>query len=410
MRHRQDRTRRAGRTSATAALAVLLGVLSAATCLAADPPREKVIEKGGARLYPVSKRVEIDGKFCLQEGPIELFACAKGGKEYESVISLDVNPEMLHFCLLMMRLKPGKPGTGPRFQGDPDRRPTGSPVTVKVKWRVGKVEEVHRAEDLCWNAIDKRTMLRTPWVFVGSKIHKDPDTGKKIYWANVEKSIITVYWDPFAVLDLPLALGANDEAYVVTKQLVPKRGTPCTVILEPAPPLKVKPTKNAAGGTIFHVDVTKGGRTLINNVEPEDAGKALEKTAKQAPKDSCRVTVDHGAPPQAIAGAFAAIDAAGIQIESVQMERVRADVTDAITVAVDKSGIGVRGKTLSDDEAKVVIQSLVKPPRRSGVEVKVAKGASLKSVVRAVRACQGAKGAVVRIVWFATGPPAKQGK
>ena len=58
----------------------------------------------------------------------------------------------------------------------------------------------------------------------------------------------------------------------------------------------------------------------------------------------------------------------------------------------------------------MVIGGLVGPPDRLGVEVKVAKGASLKNVVRALRACGSAKGAVVRITWFATAPHGMQGK
>ncbi len=380
----------------------------AVSTFAADAP--KIFERGGVRLFIEEKRIEMQGRFCLAEGPIELLACAKGGKEYESVISLDVNPEMLHLCLLMMGLKPGK--TGPLHQGDPDHAPTGDPVVVKVRWNVGDAEVLHRGEDLCWNVIDRRPMDRTHWVFAGSRIQEDPETGKRVYWANVEKSLIVVYRDPFAVLDLPLALGANDDAYVVNKNLVPKVGTPCTVILEPGQ--VGAPEKNAAGGSVFHVDVTGGGRILVNDVQFADLKAALGVIARYAPRDSCRVTIDHG-PTQvefgtstaaAAAEAFEALNASGIAIESVASTHLQPDSKDVATVAVRGNEIAVGGRPLADKEAGIAIRGEVKRAGGGSVVIEVGEDATLAAVARALRACDGADGGLVRIVWGRKKPAA----
>jgi len=367
------------------------------------------ITRSGVRLYVKEKRIEMDGKFCLTEGPIELLVCAKGGKEYESVISVEANPEILHFCLLLLKLKPGE--TGPKFQGDPDRVPTGSPVVVRVRWKDKDGVKTVRAEQLCWNMIDKRTMLKTPWVFVGSKKVKDPDTGKTVYWANVEKSLITVFRDPFAVLDLPLSLGADDDAYAVNKQLVPARETPCTVILTPAE--KVRPRRNAAGGRIFVVDVTAGGRALIDGTQPLKLAEALKKMAGDAPKDSCEVTIDHG-PAAGAAAAFEALDAAGVKIESVRTARLRPGVKDLITVTVSAGGLRIKGKKMSGEQVKAAVRALAadekgpppkdagapaEPLKTIGVHLDVKKGATLKQVAEALRACTGIEGVILRLTW-----------
>lgn len=384
--------RNAMRAVGTALFAVTVLLPGVMAC--GEEAAPKVIKKGGVRFYVEEKRIEIDGKICLAEGPLEYFAVAEGGKEYESVISLTVNPEILHWCLLLMRLKPGE--TGAKYQGDPENVPTGSPVTVKVKWTENGAAKVVPATALCWNALDKRPMEETPWVFVGSKMLEDPDTKKKVYWANVEKSVIDVYRDPMAVLSLPLAASANDESYVVNKQVVPKKDTPVTVILEPGPEVKAPP-KNAAGGRIVEVDVTGGGRALVDGRQQEELAASLRKIMKESPKDTCKVTVDHGAPVKAAARAFEALDAAGIRIESVETALVKGNVKDAMTVTVTGEKVVVNGKDASVEQVRLAAQAL---RGEWGLTVKMEAGGALKTLVSVLRACEGNEGAVLRIIWF----------
>jgi biopolymer transport protein ExbD len=369
---------------------------------AASPDDGQPITKGGVRLYVKQKRIEMDGKFSLAEGPIEVLVCAKGGKEYESVISVDANPEILHFCLLLLKLKPG--ATGPKFQGDPDRAPTGSPVDVTVRWKDANGVKTVRGEQLCWNAIDKRPMLKTPWVFVGSKKQKDPDTGRTVYWANVEKSLITVFRDPFAVLDLPLLLGANDDAYVVNKQLVPKPGTPCTVILTPAKPIKFR--KNAGGGRIILIDVTAGGRVLIDGMQPKDLAEALKKTAAAFPKGTVEISIDHG-PAMPAAAALEALSAAGIQVESVATVRPQPGVKDEMTVAVSADGARVNGKKVSAEQLTALVRKTARPEKPAGIHVAVQKDVPLKAAAQVVRGCAGVEGVLVRVTWAGKAPAAQ---
>ena len=92
----------AARAGLVLGLAALGSVCLGRPACGADAGGAGVITRGGVRLYPKQRRIEMDGKFCLTEGPIELFACARGGKEYESVISLRVKPSVLHLFLVMM--------------------------------------------------------------------------------------------------------------------------------------------------------------------------------------------------------------------------------------------------------------------------------------------------------------------
>ena len=374
--------------------------------LAAEAPAdgEKPITKAGVRFYNEAKRIEMDGKFLLAEGPIELLVTGDRWKEHESVISVPANAQMLHFCLLLLKLRPGI--GGPKVLGDPKHRPTGSPVDVFVRWTENGVVKTVRGEELCWNAIDKRTMLRTPWVFVGSKKVKDPETGRTIYMANIKKSLITVFRDPFAVLDLPLSLGANDEAYVVNKQLVPPPGTPCTVILKPGKQPGVR--KNGAGGRIISVDVTAGGRVLVGYAGSNDLVKELKERVAKSPKDTYEVTIDHG-PAAAAVAALEALQKTGARIESARGVRILKNVKDAMTVAVFADGARVDGKRVSAERLKALVAELAqrkKPKTEVSIHVTVRKGASLKVVIEVLRGCTGVEGVVTRITWAGKAPAA----
>jgi hypothetical protein len=362
----------------------------------AGEPEEKVIRKGGVRYFVKAKRIEVDGKFCLKEGPLELIACAKGGKEYESIVSLDVNPEVLHFCMLLMGLKPGD--TGPKFQGDPDNVPTGSPVIIEVRWKEDGKDRQVRIEDLCWNAIDRRPMARTPWVFVGSQMVKDQNTGKKVLWVKVEKSIVAVFRDPYALLDLPLALGANDEAYEVRKGAAPAVGTACTMIFTPA----VMPAapKNPQGGRVVMLDVTAGGRVLLNHTQLKDLAEALRSRHKAAPKDSFRVNVDHLAPAKALAACFTAIAESGVPVETAKAVHLQPKVTDVLTLIVGRGGVMVNGKPLTDKLARAAAEVAISRDRKtSGVAIKVITGAKPQMVARAAGAFKDIEDLPIRLIW-----------
>ena len=163
-------------------------------------------------------------------GPIELLACAKGGKEYESVITLDCRPSDLQGALITLGLKPGG---GPQYQGDPTQ-PFGDGVLIYVEWEQDGQKKRMRGEELCYNVIDKKSMEPTEWIFIGSKFLKDPETGEDVYMADIEKSIVTVFHDPYTVLDNPLAYGADDTAYVVHPENTPALGAGVKMIFTPA--------------------------------------------------------------------------------------------------------------------------------------------------------------------------------
>lgn len=98
------------------------------------PETGDVARGRGIRYSAKGKWIELDGAVQIRRGIVEYLASQKGGeKEHESVLLLDARPRDIQFALILLGLRQGLPGQGPRVQGDPTP-PTGDPVAVVARW------------------------------------------------------------------------------------------------------------------------------------------------------------------------------------------------------------------------------------------------------------------------------------
>ena len=223
-------------------LAMVLVGCSVAQLFAADSPlvqvdREKRVVRVTAE---ATKRVERAGKVW----PIEVFLCGLGGKMHEAVFHTTAKPSEIHKALEAIGLKPGAPA-------DEDENgkyiaPRGDPVDVFVEWtdEQGKVQRQPSYKMLVYGAgssdprkSTQRGELKEPtpftWLFVGSKMGIDPDTGKDVYGGDLNLSIAIVnHEDRTAVFQTTL----KDEPGFIyeTSPEVPSPGTKVSIILQPA--------------------------------------------------------------------------------------------------------------------------------------------------------------------------------
>jgi hypothetical protein len=172
---------------------------------------------GAVHLDSATKTVLATGWVNQTSGPIEVLACGLKGKVHESVFVLALNPLDLQAAFLLAGLKGGEPmsaiGAGP---------PRGAPVDLWVEWKDGDETRTARAETFVWNIEDAAVLPETPWTFTGS-IVKDGE-----FKAMAEESLVATYWDPYAIVNLPLPCGANDEILHVNTNAVPPYETPVT--------------------------------------------------------------------------------------------------------------------------------------------------------------------------------------
>ena len=125
------------------------------------------------------KQVMVRGRICLQEGPLEMFACPGATKAHESVIASEAKASEIHASLEALGFPPGKP-----VQWDPKYTPAEGPlVKILVGWQEGdNFVQVNAREMVKVSGTDKP--LEKDWVFAGSQIYHDNVSGEKIYYAD----------------------------------------------------------------------------------------------------------------------------------------------------------------------------------------------------------------------------------
>jgi len=202
--------------------------------LASDTPQElrKLFEKSDVWLDTKRKAVVVDGQVCLTMGQLEMFACPKGTKEHESIISLNCLAEHVHAGLLAAGAKPGTPVSfNPEY-----RAATGQIIDIYVLWKDAQGEKRQaRAQDWVMQTATGKPMQHD-WVFAGSGFWKDPDTGLEHYRAN-GGDLICLSNFPTATLDLPIesSQANTDLMFQANGDVIPPKGTKVRVVLIPRP-------------------------------------------------------------------------------------------------------------------------------------------------------------------------------
>ncbi|MFK7735474.1 MAG: YdjY domain-containing protein [Pirellulaceae bacterium] len=198
------------------------------------------VPEGLIRLDPVSRvwadkkkqRIIVDGYIALDAGQLEMFACPIGTKEHESVVAVFSKAFVIHAGLLAVGAKKGTP-----VQWDPEyKSPTGSEIQVLALWKDPKTGEKQTIDARKWirEAGTKDKILDRNFVFAGSTMWKDPDSGKEFYQAE-SGDLICVSNFSTATLDVPIESSAKAAAgllFDVFKPRVPPRFTPVRLVLQ----------------------------------------------------------------------------------------------------------------------------------------------------------------------------------
>jgi hypothetical protein len=225
-------------TTTTTSLALVFAVASCQEPQKANPndtPAEltKLSQTNDVWFDKKRKAVVVDGQVCLREGQLEMFACPKGTKEHESVVSLNCKAEEVHTGLLLAGAKPGTP-----VSFDPQYKPaTGQIIDIYVLWKDAEGDK-HQARAQDWVKDTKTGQVMThDWVFAGSGFWKDEETGQEHYKAN-GGDLVCVSNFPTATLDLPIESSqSNDELlFVPFTDHVPPRGTKVRAVFIPRQP------------------------------------------------------------------------------------------------------------------------------------------------------------------------------
>lgn len=176
------------------------------------------------------KLVVVEGKVCLREGMLEMFACPKGTKEHESIVAVNCKAQYVHTALLLVGAKQGTP-----VQFTPEYKPaTGTEIDILVLWQdeQGKKHKM-RAQDWIRPLKNDKAMTQA-WVFAGSAFWTDPDTGERYYQAD-GGDFICVSNFTTATLDLPVESSQTNEQLLFSAftERIPPLGTMVRLVLIP---------------------------------------------------------------------------------------------------------------------------------------------------------------------------------
>jgi uncharacterized repeat protein (TIGR01451 family) len=245
-----------------------------------------------------NKRVVVLGAVCSRECPLELFACLWTSKDYESVVSVPGRASFVHAGLLAVGAESGSP-----VQFRPKYVPARGPeIEVTVVWndQQGK-RQTARAQDWVREVKTKKAMTQ-PWVFGGSGIRKDPETGEKAYYADLTGELICVSNFASAMLDLPIESTSSDAElmFETFTERIPPRGTPVTLILTPKlkkpaegePPAKT-PGKAPAKPEAKPAEAAPPAKTPSNS-----EAKPAESDGKSAPPPKAPPKEKSASPPE----------------------------------------------------------------------------------------------------------------
>ncbi len=183
--------------------------------------------------------VIIGGLISQRRAVLEMLACTRNTLEHESIVSANTQAYMAHAALLKLGAEPGHPV---RWV-DKYEPPTGTEIEIEMRWRDpdGTMQQT-RAQQWVRDVRTGKEMTH-PWVFGGSGLWKDPETGQEYYIAE-EGYFICVSNFSSAMLDVPFQSTNVDDSrlFEAYTERIPPLGTPVHMVLRP----KLAPTKEPA--------------------------------------------------------------------------------------------------------------------------------------------------------------------
>jgi len=189
-----------------------------------DPPDcKKMLADGRVWIHRDEQAVLVDGYVCQRNAPLEMFACPTGTKEHESIVAVFARSRFVHAALLAVGGVPGKPvAFEPKFTPA-----SGTTVRIYVLWHD---EDGNTKGTLAQNWVrqtGKNKAMEWDWVFAGSKIYKDPDTGKENYLGDGGELVCVANFMT-STLDVAVKSDAANSGLVFDAftERIPKRETP----------------------------------------------------------------------------------------------------------------------------------------------------------------------------------------
>ena len=190
--------------------------------------------------------------------------CRPNTFEHEAIFTTEAKPELVHAALLLCGLKPTPQLRGlselwwnkamereesrVKIEGEWEEEGATKRVnlTSMLRSREGRNEGTGEADP---KKQPKEAQVRDAWVFAGSFMQVNRDSGERIYAANLSGILVGIWPDPSTVIQYGIASGnpydAKDLGMDINEAQVPKVGTKVTLIFSRHGPAEENPLKNS---------------------------------------------------------------------------------------------------------------------------------------------------------------------
>ena len=205
----------------------------------AQEKKKPAVKKIGATRYRLGE-IEFDAKTKEiflpvvvnqnEGGPMEYILVHENGKVHESIFTTKVRPLELQIVFKLLKFRPGKGDLFDALLPENERASEGGRksergdlIDISVRWSDGG--ETVTPNDLILDARSAKPMSPGGWIFTGSEIYNGT------FMAETEGSLVAVYLDPVAMLNMTGKGADDDERWGANKGAIPEIGTRGTMIL-----------------------------------------------------------------------------------------------------------------------------------------------------------------------------------
>ncbi|MDR0328235.1 MAG: YdjY domain-containing protein [Planctomycetaceae bacterium] len=201
-----------------------------------EEPEKLILLHERDQIWITSDRTNVvmTGRVVLREGFLELLACRVRSKEHESILSVRVQPSLIHAALLFANARQGEP-----MQMRPVFVPaTGCRIDITLRWKdaSGMLRE-SPAQHWVWDMSspeDAKKPMTTHWVFSGSRMYQD-DEGTNRYAADETGELFGLSNFVGSILDVPIESSADNTQlqFGCFTERIPPMDTLVTIVLTP---------------------------------------------------------------------------------------------------------------------------------------------------------------------------------
>jgi len=218
----------------------------AKAAIAAETPKRPAVTKIGETTYRLgeitfdakTREVRIPAAMNLREGgPTEYLLVHETGKVHEALLTTKVRALDLQVVLKLLRYRGGEGDLFDTFLPSEEQRrkiesgengERGDALSVTAIWeKDGKTRE-HPVAEWVLDAETGKAMADEPWILTGSHVSEGA------FLADLEGSLIAIYLDQIALLNMSRKGAENDERWGANAAATPEVGQKVTLVLRPA--------------------------------------------------------------------------------------------------------------------------------------------------------------------------------